>query len=104
MNYATIRYLAGISGCDDGAQVSGVSHKVFDLKQEDLSQASSFLSSAASVVQRGLRVLGVRQLGTLIVVALQFFGNFAARLLVRVPLIGALVGAFVSFRKIIRPW
>jgi hypothetical protein len=35
---------------------------------------------------------------------LQFFGSLAARLLLRLPLIGALGGAFVGFRKIIQPW
>lgn len=84
--------------------MAGVSHKVFDFKQTDLNQATTFLSSAASTAHQGLRVLGGRQLGTLIVVALQFFGSLGARILARVPLIAALGGAFVGFRKIIRPW
>mgnify|MGYP003390022659 CR=1 FL=1 len=99
------RYQAFISGCDDGAAVSGISHKIFDVSNQDIaSQASSFLNTAAAAAQQGVRVLGGRQLGTLIVVALQFFGSLFARILVRIPLIGAFGGAFVGFRKIIRPW
>jgi hypothetical protein len=97
-----------VSGCDDGAAVSGVSHKVFETDASSVlnlsSHASGFLSTAISFVQSGIRVLGGRQIGTIIVVALQFFGSLAARLLMRLPLIGALGGAFVGFRKIIRPW
>jgi hypothetical protein len=55
-------------------------------------------------VQHGLRIVGGRQIGTIIVVALQFFGSLAARLLLRLPLIGAIGGAFVGFRKIVQPW
>jgi hypothetical protein len=37
-------------------------------------------------------------------VVLQLFGNLAARLLLRVPVIGLLGGVFVGFRKVIQPW
>jgi len=84
--------------------VSGISHAVFDVSNNDFKQASSFLSSAASAAQQSLRVLGGRNVGTLIVVALQFLGNLVARVLVKLPLVGALGGAFVGFRKIVRPW
>ena len=98
------RYQAFVSGCDNGAAVAGVSHKIFEMNQVDMGQASGFLSSVVAAVKHGLRVLGGRQIGTLIVIAFQFFGNILARLLMRVPLIGAIGGAFVGFRKIIRPW
>jgi hypothetical protein len=84
--------------------VSGISHKVFDVSNHEMSRASSFLSSAATAATQGIRILGGRQAGTLIVVALQFFGSLLARLLVRLPLVGGVVGLFVSFRKIVRPW
>ena len=95
------RYLAFVSGCDDGAPVSGISHRVFDVSNED---TSSFLSKAASVAHQGLQFIGVRGLPTFIAVLLQFFGNVFARLAIRLPVIGAFGGAFVGFRKIIRPW
>ena len=99
------RYQAFVSGCDDGAAVSGVSHKIFDVDGANVSaHASGALSTAIGYIQYGLRILGGRQIGTIIVVALQFFGSLAARLLMRLPLIGAIGGAFVGFRKIIRPW
>jgi hypothetical protein len=102
------RYHAFVSGCDDGAAVSGISHKVFDIDHTNLSNVSThatgFLSTAIAYAQYGLRILGGRQIGTIIVVALQFFGSLAARLLIRLPLIGAIGGAFVGFRKIVRPW
>lgn len=95
------RYLAFVSGCDDGAPVSGISHKVFDVSNED---ASTFLSKAASVAHQGLQYIGVRGLPTFIAVLLQFIGSSVARLAIRLPMVGALGGAFVGFRKIIRPW
>lgn len=106
--FTPFRYQAFISGCDDGAAVSGVSHKVFDVDPTNVSRVSAhatgYLSTALNFVQSAARLLGGRQIGTLIVVALQFFGSLAARLLLRLPLIGAIGGAFVGFRKIIQPW
>ena len=102
------RYQAFVSGCDDGAAVSGISHKVFDVDPANVAHVSAnatgFLSTAVSYIQSAVRLLGGRQIGTLAVVLLQFFGSLAARLLLRLPLIGAIGGAFVGFRKIIRPW
>ena len=95
------RYLAFVSGCDDGAPVSGISHQIFDVSHAD---TSSFLSKAASVARQGLQFIGARRVPTLFVVLLQFFGNMIARLAMRLPLIGAIGGAFVGFRKIVRPW
>lgn len=103
-----VQFQAFVSGCDDGAAVSGISHKVFQqqgLSSQDVSrQATSILSCIASIARQGLRVLGGRNVGTLIVVALQLFASLMARLLFRIPIIGALGGAFVGFRKVIRPW
>lgn len=102
------RYEAFVSGCDEGAQVSGISHKIFDMDTSNVSKASthasSLLSTGITYIQHGLRIFGGRQIGTIIVVSIQFFGSLAARLLMRLPLIGVLGGAFVGFRKIIRPW
>jgi hypothetical protein len=57
-----------------------------------------------AAVQNAARIFGSRQIGTFIVIALQFFGSLVARLLLRIPLIGAIGGAFVGFRKIVQPW
>jgi hypothetical protein len=100
-------YRAFVSGCDAGAGVSGVSHQVFSDKSSTTSarEAShSFLSQAWTAAQTGARVLGPRQVGSLFMVVLQLFGNLAARLLLRVPVIGLLGGVFVGFRKVIQPW
>lgn len=96
-----IEYQAFVSGCDQGAAVSGESHKVLDLHPEDAYHASQdFLSRAASAAQSGVRVLGGRGLFVL----LQLFGSLLARVLVRLPLIGVLAGTFVGFRKILQPF
>ena len=93
------QYTAFVSGCDAGAGVSSVSHTVLN---QDVQQASNtFLSNAS---QFGMRLLSNRQLIGRLVVLLQLFGNVFARILMRLPLIGAIGGAFVGFRKIIRPW
>lgn len=100
-----LRYQAFVSGCDDGASVSGASHKVVDWNQSEIHRnATNFIESSFSAVQSGKRIIGSRQMGTVILVALQFFGNLAARLLVRLSWIGALGGVFVGFRKIVQPW
>jgi hypothetical protein len=104
INYKILgaEYQAFVSGCDAGAGVSGVSHRVFSSSNQDIQQASnSFLSNAASF---GMRFLGGRHGMTRLIVLWQLFGSFAARLLVRLPLFGFLGGIFVGFRKIIQPW
>lgn len=92
-------YKSFISGCDAGAGVSGVSHTV--LNQQAADASNSFLSN---VSQFGMRILRNRHLAGRLIVLLQLFGNLFARVLTRLPLIGAIGGAFVGFRKIIRPW
>lgn len=92
-------YKAFISGCDAGAGVSGVSHTV--LNQEAADASNSFLSN---VSQFGMRILGNRHMAGRLIVLLQLFGNVFARLLSRLPLFGLIGGAFVGFRKIVRPW
>ncbi len=81
---------------------------MFNVDPTNVAQASAsatgYLSTAISYVQYVGRIIGGRQIGTFVVVALQFFGSLAARLLLRLPLIGAIGGAFIGFRKIIQPW
>jgi hypothetical protein len=100
-----MEYRAFLSGCDAGAGVSGISHKVFNVSSQDVHQTShSFLTQAWSAAQTGARVFGPRQFGTFFVLFLQMFGNLAARLLLRIPIIGLLSGVVVGFRKVIQPW
>lgn len=92
-------YKAFVSGCDAGAGVSSTSHTV--LNQDTQQESNSFLSG---VSQFGMRILGNRHLAGRLIILLQLFGNVFARLLSRLPLFGLIGGAFVGFRKIIRPW
>lgn len=103
-----VTYQAFVSGCDTGAGVSGISHRVWGglggVGPPSPGTAHSFLSQAAGVAQTSARVLGGQRLGILIVSALQLLGSILTRVLVRVPLIGAVAGVFVGFRKILQPW
>lgn len=100
-----IEYRAFVSGCDAGAGVSGISHTVFEVSSQDVHQTSrSFLNQAWSAAQTGSRVLGPRQFGTFFVFLLKMFGSLAARLLLRIPIVGLLGGVFVGFRKVVQPW
>ena len=106
-NILGMEYRAFVSGCDAGAGVSGVSHKVWSSpsSNENLQQgAHSFLTNASNLAQMGVRAFGPRGLGAAITIVLQFFGNVAVRLLARIPIIAAIGGVFVGFRKIIQPW
>jgi DnaJ-domain-containing protein 1 len=101
-----MEYRAFVSGCDAGAGVSGVSHQVWSgyAPKENLQSAHSFLSNATNLAQMGARVLGPRGVGAALTILLQFIGNVAVRLLARIPIIAAVGGVFVGFRKIIQPW
>jgi hypothetical protein len=100
-----LEYRAFLSGCDAGAGVSGISHTVFDVSSQEAQQTSrSFLTQAWSAAQTGSRVLGPRQFGTFFVMILKLFGSLAARLLLRIPIVGLLGGVFVGFRKVVQPW
>jgi hypothetical protein len=93
-----IEYRCFVSGCDLGAGVSGDSHKVFDTSSYENSR--SFLSQAFTTVRTGVRVIGPRG----ILVAVNLLGSILGRLLLRLPLIGAVVGTFVGFRKVLMPY
>lgn len=99
-------YRAFVSGCDAGAHVSGVSHQIMNVSQDEWQKASSTLMSGAfSATKTGLQLaLRNRQIATAFIIALQYVGMFVARLLVRIPVIGLAAGLFVGFRKIVQPW
>lgn len=100
-----IEYQAFLSGCDDGAGVSGADHQLWGSNATSgLPSTHSFLSGVSSAAQFGSRVLGPRGVGTILMVALQFLGSIAARVLLRIPPIAVLGSIFVGFRKIIYPW
>ena len=106
-NILGMEYRAFVSGCDAGAGVSGVSHKVWSStsSNENLKQGThSFLTNASNLAQMGVRAFGPRGLGAAFTILLQFFGNVAVRVFARIPIIAAIGGAFVGFRKIIQPW
>jgi len=57
------------------------------------------------MARQGLQFAGrVGRVPQLLFVLLQFIGNVSARVLTKIPIIGALAGALVGFRKIVRPW
>ncbi len=99
-------YRAFVSGCDSGAHVSGVSHQVLNVSQDEWQKASStMISGAFSATRTGLQLaLRNRQIATAFIIALQYVGMFLARVLVRIPVIGIAAGLFVGFRKIVQPW
>lgn len=109
--FPNMQFQAFVSGCDAVADVSGVSHKVFAdnsdfLKPQDL---HSFYNSAASFAEKGTSLgrqlgFGNRELGTIIVLVLQGAFGLLARLLYRIPLVGAFVGFVIGYRKIVQPW
>jgi DnaJ-domain-containing protein 1 len=104
-----VEYEAFVSGCDQGAAVSGESHQVVSNDMASTasgvtSSASGWLSQALAVAQRAASATGgAAGIRGLAVLLLQVLGGLASRLLVRLPLIGFLVGSFVGFRKIVRP-
>jgi DnaJ-domain-containing protein 1 len=95
-------YEAFVSGCDEGAGVSGESHRV--VSGEVASAASAAAASAPGFFSRALgaagRAAGARGLAA---AALQVAAWLASRVLVRLPLIGFLAGTFVGFRKVLQP-
>lgn len=100
-----MQYEAFVSGCDEGAGVSGVNHQVWSSQQpSNFIPSPSFVSNASTVAQAGLRVFGTRGILAVASLAIQFVGNLLARFAVRIPAIAVLGGLWVGFRKIVQPW
>lgn len=99
-----MEYQAFVSGCDAGAGVSGVSHQLLPSAGSYVPSGGQFVSQVNRAVQTGLQYLGMRQLGTVVLVLFQFLGSLVARLWTRVPILGLIGGLFVGFRKIVQPW
>ncbi|KAL9182768.1 hypothetical protein ACHAXT_004047 [Thalassiosira profunda] len=101
-------YRAYISGCDPSVSVSGVDHTTaFSAGSKGgqvFEDASSFLSSlpqkVAPVAASTLQFFGLRPF-----IALAQLGmNIVARVAMKIPILGALGAAFVTWRKIARPY
>jgi DnaJ-domain-containing protein 1 len=89
-------YQAFVSGCDDAAGVSGVSHAVWS-SQINIQIPSNFLQRAIKVAQQTAGPVGLVWLG-------QTLLGLLARILTRFPHFAAIGAVFVGFRKFIQPW
>lgn len=100
-----MEYQAFLSGCDEGAMVSGVNHQVWgNTGSLNVPSSESIFQGASSAAQLGTRIFGPRGVASIIVIALQFFGNLAARVLLRLPVFAIFGSLFVGLRKVIYPW
>mmetsp|Transcript_13655 Transcript_13655/g.21105 ORF Transcript_13655/g.21105 Transcript_13655/m.21105 type:complete len:556 (-) Transcript_13655:31-1698(-) len=98
-----MEYQSFLSGCDDGAGVTGVNHQLWG-DTTSMPSSASFLDGVTSATQLGLRAFGPRGVTTLLVITLQFLGSIAVRLLMRLPAFALFGGVLVGVRKIIYPW
>ena len=93
------QYMAFVSGCDAGAQVSGDSHKIFG--QEDLLETSrNFLNNALGSAKTAARVLGPRG----VAVGMQLLLSIVGRFLIRLPLFASVSLLIIGFKKIVQPF
>lgn len=103
-----ITYRAIISGCDSKMPISGLSHRtLFEIESESkrvVDGASSFLSfttnKVAPVAASAYQFFGPRPF----VALAQALWVVISRILMRIPLISVLGGAFVAYRKLVRPY
>ena len=103
-----ITYRAIISGCDSKMPVSGLSHRtLFETESEGkrvADSASSFLSfttnKVAPVAASAYQFFGPRPFVALAQAVWVVF----SRILMRIPVIGVLGGAFIAYRKLVRPY
>lgn len=100
-----MEYQAFLSGCDDGAAVSGVNHQLWgNTSSVNVPSSESIFQGASSAAQFGTRLFGPRGIATVLAIALQFVGNIVARVLIRLPAVAFLGSIVVGFRKILYPW
>ena len=107
-------YQAMVSGCDQGAAVSGVSHQLWSPSQNFLAYSSSssqfaqrsagLLVQAYQTLQTTARILGPRNVGVLAVAAVQVVLTVLRQVLLRIPVIATVVGLWIALRKIIWPY
>ncbi|KAL7580006.1 hypothetical protein ACA910_004996 [Epithemia clementina (nom. ined.)] len=101
-----VSYQAFVSGADVGSEVSGVSHTIWETSHtQNASQGlQGFFSNAFAVFQQTARRVGGQRALSIVVVILQFLGQFLGRVAIRLPWIAALGGLFVGFRKFVQPF
>ena len=103
-----VTYQAFLSGCDDSIQVSGISHKTIfsagSKGEQVLEGANSFLSSLPRrIVPTAATALQMFGLKPFVAVA-QLALNIISRVAMRFPIIGLFSGAFLAWKKILRPY
>ena len=104
-----VAYQAFVSGADQGAAVSGVSHQLWESpsplqKAKYAQQSVGILQQVWQTLQASTRVLGSRNVGILLLGAIQLGLSILGRLLLRIPLIAAIAGTWVAFRKVLWPY
>ena len=100
-----VEYQAFLSGADAGSEVSGISHQIWETSNRDASQGlQGFLSKAFDTFQQSAQRVGGRQTLSILAVVVRFLGQLLGRVLIRLPWIAALGGAFVGFRKFVQPF
>ena len=104
-----VTYQAFVSGVDQGAAVSGVSHQLWqnpsrDQQAQFAHRSVGMLQQAYTALQHATRLLGSRNMGVLILGLLQVITSVLGRLLLRIPVIAAVVGVWVTFRKVLWPY
>ena len=96
-----LQYQAFVSGCDEAAPVSGISHKVVD---------DTMLQNSNAATQQALQFFGntlvpiFRRTPQLFIVFGRFLMLALARVYAMIPIVGIGGGLFAGFRKILGPW
>ena len=92
-----LEYKAFVSGCDQGASVSGVSHRVFE--DYGMFGSQEFQRDSLNVVGRVLF-----QTPAILRPLLTLLGSVFFRIWAKIPIIGVAGGAFAGYKKILQPW
>ena len=101
-------FQAFCSGADAGAEISGTSHQLWDQQYSPTQQQASqglqgFLTQALRAVQTSAQTVGSQRTLAILAVVGRVMGQFAGRILLRLPWIAAAVGGFVGIRKFLMP-
>lgn len=100
------RYQAFLSGCNPTTPVSGISHALWESSSpsSDSSSASIHPNTVLAAWDRAVQTVGGRNVASILALTLQWTASLLARIAARIPWIAAVGGAYVGFRKVIRPW
>lgn len=104
-------YQAFVSGADQGAAVSGVSHQLWENTSRATQQQQKFAQTSLGALQRvwvtiqnAANVLGPRSIGVMLVSILQIGVSVLGRLLLRIPILAAAAGVWIGIRKVLWPY